>query len=1304
MGFDNECILNIQSLAGEYFCPVCRTLVYPHEALQTQCTHLYCKPCLSYVVSSTQACPYDGYLVTEAGSKPLMESNKALAETIGKTTVHCLYHRSGCMWQGPLSECTTHCSGCAFGNSPVVCNRCGLQIVHRQVQEHAQTCNVNGTNTQPQGSETAQNPATSGVVSIDQSRTANQVAAPPPTSQPQTSHTVAGPTTAQNLNQPATANPLPQAMPAPAVLTPEQQYYQQYQQYYQQYPGYDPYQQAYQQYYPYQQQPAQQVQQPPIQPQSQPQLQQQVQAPMPQVQPQTQNHPVAQAPGQPQPQTNSQAQLQIPANGQPQPLYPQAAVVGSSQSQGQVNSQSQGSSGGQPVAHSHMPVQSYSQIQPHLAQNHAQPPMQAPQYQQPHPQMHHPQPPQVQPYSQTQLQPQPYPQPHSQFQPPLQPQPQVHLTNPQHPPGGHPPYPSHPHQQIQHAPPQQHPMQVQPPSGSLLPQFPPPPPNMRPPQPPTMFPPQQRPVMHQAQQPMPPQYIQQPQAFPGQTPSQPQVQAHQAGPFAQQPLQVRPQIPPQPMQQPSIGFVQPQQGSALPHGMPPQSYAGRPAMLNQGGQPHQYPQSSGSAGIAPPVIPPQFGSSQPSVNQSNANLTNQPHVYSDQQHNEYAPPSGGDQTFERRVEQQEDKSPSLKKSEPVINDFGANFNEVKPEVGMNDELKPEDGQRKDGALTKDAVSELHKAQGVPGDSATTQRVKEESKDAFEDRSLGGRSSQKKTHDLAVAPIDSAKQGEMSVNFQGSSQAEQSSQLAPTEQRRSTHPPVPYGLPGQQQRPVAPMLQSAPNTEQTIGQSPSHIRPPGHGYLPHGPHPGEQFQPPGPNQPLPFHPDMPLGGPNSFAHSRGYEPQSAGHGRISRMSQGDPLGPPPSHGPDGQRVPRHPGTMESDMYQNQRPPHSDGRRQDSHLPGNLDRGHYGPHYGAESNSMRMNGAAPPGFDSSSVPVFGDEKVRTSDIFPMPPTRHREETFKQFPGPPHLGSEGSPKFGSHLSRPSSGYGMDGPSRFHDKDPHGYGYDAGQRFPPYHPNESGGRPLPASIHDNRGRFDNLRQNPNFHGPMHGFGRHHMDHLPPTSPRNPFGGPHNINVDGRNMERQPFGERFPMGPPGHMHRGEFDVPGKAMNGEPFGPRNLSGHGEPGFGSFHDYGRSGEPNGPGFFSHLPRFGESFDTKSTRPHLDEPGFRSSYSRQGFPSDGGFYAGESDSFDPLRKRQTFSMGWCRICKVDCETVEGLDMHGQTREHQRMSMDMVISIKKKNAKRQKTSKDREEPGKFRNSEIYGRADMS
>ncbi|XP_071737485.1 uncharacterized protein [Rutidosis leptorrhynchoides] len=1140
MGFDNECILNIQSLAGEYFCPVCRTLVYPHEAVQTQCTHLYCKPCLSYVVSSTQACPYDGYLVTEAGSKPLMESNKALAETIGKTTVHCLYHRSGCVWQGPLSECTSHCSGCTFGNSPVVCNRCGIQIVHRQVQEHAQTCNVNGTNTQSQGGGTAQDATAPGVsVSTDQTKTGNQAA--PSNSQPQASHTVTGPMTVQNMTQPAHVNPLPQPVSAPpAVPTPDQQYYQQYQQYYQPYPGYDPYQQGYQQYYPYQQ--------PPAQTQSQPQLQQQVQPPM-QLQPQVQpllsrNNQLPQAPVQGQPQISS--------NGPPQPLFPPPVLVGSGQIQVPVNPQQQ------PVAHGHMPPQ------PYLVQNNAQPHMQQPPYQM------HPQP--------SQVQPPPNPQPHPPFQPPLQAQPQ---SQPMHFPvqsvGGPPTYQSQPNQPIQYAPPQPLPMQVQP-SGPLpVNHFPPPPSQMRPPQPPHMLVPQQRPIIQPVPQPMAQQYMQQPQPFPGQTSGQHQGVPYNAGPFAQQ--QVRPLGPPGPPQ-PPVGYVQP---PAMPHGMPPhpsQSYVGRPVMLNQGGQSQQ-----------------QFDSRQPPVNPSNVNVTNQ----ADHKLNQFALP-------ERRAEQQEDKSPSMKKLEPVGGDSVTSFNEVKHEAGVNDERVPgnvrEDDQRKDEALTKD----------------------------------GG-----------VATIDSVKQGEASKNVQGSSEVNNNGNLDASlmEQGRSSHPTVPYGLPGQQQRPSA----------QATGQpGPNNLRPSGPAYVPYGSHQGEHFQPPGPNQPgqvQHFLPEPSFGGPpgpgpNNYPNNRGYEQQPTGPVR-----QGDPFGPPQPHGPNA----GHPGPMESDMFRNQGPPNFDTRRPDSHFPGNVvDREPYGQPFGVDSSSMRMSGP-PQGHESG-------------------PTRHHEQ------GPPHLVGEGSPKFGRYSSRPMSGHNMEGPSRFFDRDSDGYGFR----------NESGGRPPSASMrNDNRGRFDNNHHNSDFVGPMHGFDRHNMDRLhlnSPGNPSRPYGGPRNPDFDGREMERRPFGERYAMGPPGHMHRGEFDGPVKPRGGEPFGPRNMSGWGEPGFGSFQDYGPR-EPHGSGRFSHQPPFGD---------HLGEPGFRSNYSRQGFPNDGGFYPGGPDSFDPFRKKKTLSMGWCRICKVDCESVEGLDMHGQTREHQRMTMDMVINIKQKNAKKLKTSSDhssREEASKFRKS---------
>lgn len=55
----------------------------------------------------------------------------------------------------------------------------------------------------------------------------------------------------------------------------------------------------------------------------------------------------------------------------------------------------------------------------------------------------------------------------------------------------------------------------------------------------------------------------------------------------------------------------------------------------------------------------------------------------------------------------------------------------------------------------------------------------------------------------------------------------------------------------------------------------------------------------------------------------------------------------------------------------------------------------------------------------------------------------------------------------------------------------------------------------------------------------------------------------------------------------------------------------------------------------------------------------------------------DPFDNPRKRKAGSI-MCRICKVECGTVEGLDLHSQSREHQRKARDMVLSIKQQNKK--------------------------
>ncbi|GJT55567.1 trithorax group protein OSA [Tanacetum coccineum] len=154
MGFDNDCMLFKHHVPANYFCPVCETHVYPNEALQTLCGHLFCRPCLAHVASSTQACPRDGHLVTETCSKLLVESNKGLADAVGRTVVLCNYYKSGCMWVGTLSDCIVHRSKCAYGDFEFVCMICGIKILHRDAEDHAKICNVN---VYPQVQNPAQN-------------------------------------------------------------------------------------------------------------------------------------------------------------------------------------------------------------------------------------------------------------------------------------------------------------------------------------------------------------------------------------------------------------------------------------------------------------------------------------------------------------------------------------------------------------------------------------------------------------------------------------------------------------------------------------------------------------------------------------------------------------------------------------------------------------------------------------------------------------------------------------------------------------------------------------------------------------------------------------------------------------------------------------------------------------------------------------------------------------------------------------------------------------------------------------------
>ncbi|XP_048137462.1 AT-rich interactive domain-containing protein 1A-like [Rhodamnia argentea] len=1404
MGFDNECILNIQSLAGEYFCPVCRLLVYPNEALQSQCTHLYCKPCLAYIAGSTKACPYDGYLVTEADSKPLIDSNKALAETINKIPVHCLFHRSGCTWQGPLSECVTHCAGCAFGNSPVVCNRCGIQIVHRQVQEHAQSCP--GVHPQVQPAEGSQEASGTNTTTSGQGQSTNQAGtASSQAPEAQTSQTVTPATSSQQISSTSLVQGVGQA----AILTPEQWYQHQqqnYHQYYQQYIGYDPYQQQYQQYYPYQQPAILQTQvyaQPQTQPQTQPQSQSQ-----PQVQPQPLPQPHTQPKGQPQAQTQVQpqvfGQLQLQPHAQSQ--NPQQQLQSNMPSQLQVQAQVQPS---QALLY----PQSQSQPQPQYPiLSHSQPHAQVPQHQQLQVQAQYPHPltqPQVPPQLQLQQRPVAQVQHHLPTQPGSQvpPPSQAHLhpqviqgqSQTQHPSAqavtG---YQSYPQTQPPPQAPQQHIMNVRPHQqaqqfNQMQGQFPQPSPHMNPA-------PQVAAPKQQQQPALLPSPVQNLSIPPGQ--QQQGIYSHTQQPG--HPVPQRAVIPPfqlpmsqqYPTQQPSSGgqsgsvhqgaFVQQQQVQShlRPHGPPlhplqpqftmypqPQQSVGRPNFPNQG-IPSQFHSQSG--------VPVQFKSTQAGFNHNNLvsshnqvqfSLEQQPGATISsvsEQRPDLLPQTGGKKdvvsssgtdSSEMKMMRSETEAKHLDDDHKAIGEPGeSNYADTSTREILSEAPASHDAEyyvkRKVKGETTENMMESSRGKGaiLVGDQKDGSGIGPISEENVAREEKGNMDSSSRRNSLVqetglqpnsnLVPQRSGSDGKVApqsglqdrnlpqphvtafahgrddprgfpppgnVQTGGSLQPSHPNQVV--DQHRHQAPQLPHGSSFQHRPSAPPMLQQPP-----LGP-PQHPPMPGHSVSHHGP-PGFGNLPPG------------QGSIASFGRGQGqFGPQSI-------LSDGMYNQGPSAFGPARGMAHKQPNNLlEAENFPNQRPVFMDGRQTDSNLPRNME-----PVFGhpseIQSNLLRMG--QPPGFDSAfkSLP---DERFNRQSMGPSRRGFDRgafEEDTRGFRGPYHLDAEAVQKYGGRFSSgsPFTKDPLDKEFRgFNPDNGPKYAADSSRNFQSYdrtgvlgeralgHPEDNPGR-LGASF--GREVFEALPS------------QRHKDGLTHRSPGREYSGIPSHGFEGRpGVQRNPpddsgrreprvygAGSSFPEGRfpalPSHFHKSQFEDTRNSRMGEHLRNGGLSGddfmlsHVRKGdnFGSrdLPTQIRMGEPGGVGTFNSHTRLGEPVGLESIRgnrfghPRFGETGFRSSFPLQGHPNDGK-YTGDLESFENSRKRKAASMGWCRICKVDCETVEGLDLHSQTREHQKIAMDMVRSIKQQNAKKQKISSSNrssvDDSSKLKNAGIEG-----
>lgn len=408
-----------------------------------------------------------------------------------------------------------------------------------------------------------------------------------------------------------------------------------------------------------------------------------------------------------------------------------------------------------------------------------------------------------------------------------------------------------------------------------------------------------------------------------------------------------------------------------------------------------------------------------------------------------------------------------------------------------------------------------------------------------------------------------------------------------------------------------------------------------------------------------------------------------------------------------------------------PGYYDGRQSESHRPLPGEHAPFGQQNVMQPNMMKMNGLSgkgPAGASHDSAFSHGASEDRfrpsTGERFkplpedglraasgekfrPMmdsglniPNRREFEEDFKQFPRPSHLDVDGSHRFNVYgpASRPLDRvqhFGADGGSRPFDRASVG-------SFPPHPPggrfsSSSGGLEFgPLEIADRQrgpvfhddlgGKHEAL---PERFRPFPEFGLPHIDNIPSIrSPGIPDGSGH------FHMEPGLFRKEIDAFDVSHNHLRASEHVGHGLannirGGEPYGTRNLPSHLRLNDSASHGPLRGGDSIGLGGYGRIP--------------IGDSGLSNSYPVHDSVS----LHGDMDSFEHLRKRKHGSMGWCRLCKIDCETVESLEVHSQTKDHQNMAMEIVLNIKKENAKKNKlASEEAEDTNKSRKASFENR----
>ena len=120
-----------------FICPYCaKVLENPVSGL---CGHNFCAACLKKALSKRRTdCPVCDRDLSEHGAK---DASDDLVEEMGKLSIHCEHHKSGCESIVPYGKLEDHATTkCAFRLTACTHKGCKVQVPLRDLDSHLETC------------------------------------------------------------------------------------------------------------------------------------------------------------------------------------------------------------------------------------------------------------------------------------------------------------------------------------------------------------------------------------------------------------------------------------------------------------------------------------------------------------------------------------------------------------------------------------------------------------------------------------------------------------------------------------------------------------------------------------------------------------------------------------------------------------------------------------------------------------------------------------------------------------------------------------------------------------------------------------------------------------------------------------------------------------------------------------------------------------------------------------------------------------------------------------------------------------